>query len=225
MLKIGHRGAMGYAPENTMKSFEKALELGVDVIEVDVHRAKSGEIVVIHDETVTRTMGREGEVAKMTLRELQALDAGAGERIPTLSQVLDYVNRRAKINIEIKNIGFAADMLKIIKHFVEKKNWSYEDFFVCSFIHPELRFIKELEPRVRISPLIMGLPETYAEFGEKLGAFSVNMDFEFINQEFVDDAHRRGIQVFAWTVNEPQDIARMKILGVDGIISDFPDRI
>ncbi len=120
MLKIGHRGAMGYAPENTLGSFAKALELGVDGIELDVHVCKSGEVVVIHDERVDRTTNGKGQVKEMTLKELKELDAGKGERIPTLEEVLDFVDRRAFIDIELKAEGIGNSVADIVRKYIQE---------------------------------------------------------------------------------------------------------
>lgn len=224
-LKIGHRGAMGYAPENTLKSFKKGLELNVDAVELDVYVCKSGELVVIHDDKVDRTTNGHGYVIEKTLAELRSLDAGQWEKIPLLTEVFDLVNRQAKINIELKGTGTAAPVAKLIEEYVANKNWKYEDFVVSSFNHYELLVFNKLIPQIAIGALITGIPIGYAEFAEKVNATSVNLNIEFINQEFVDDAHQRGLKVFVFTGNDQDDIKRMKQLGVDGMFSNFPDRL
>ena len=224
-VKIGHRGAMGYEPENTLLSFKKALELGVDAIELDVYACKTGELVVIHDDKVDRTSNGKGYVIEKTFDELRALDAGKGEKIPTLSEVLDLVNRKVKVNIELKGVGTAKPVSNLIKDYVDNKGWNFDDFIVSSFNHYELKEFGELSPNIKIGALIVGIPIGFAEFAEKLNAHSVNLCVEFINQEFVDDAHKRGMKVYVWTVNDADEIRRMKSLGIDGIFSNFPDRL
>src|SRR6056297_2287931 len=105
VLKIGHRGAMGYEPENTLRSFKKAIELNVDMVELDVYVCSSGELVVIHDDKVDKTTNGKGYVSEKSFDELRKLDAGMGEKIPTLQEVLDLIDKRAKVNIELKGKG------------------------------------------------------------------------------------------------------------------------
>jgi glycerophosphoryl diester phosphodiesterase len=225
LLKIGHRGAMGYAPENTLLSFKKALELKVDAVELDVYVCKTGELVVIHDDKVDRTTDGHGYVTYKTFEELRNLDAGQGEKIPTLEEVFDLIDRKVKVNIELKGTRTAQPVFELIENYVKNKCWNYDDFLISSFNHYELKRFNELNPEVKIGALITGIPIGFAEFAEKVNASSVNLCIEFINQAFVDDAHERGLNVFVWTVNDLDDIERMKQLGVDGIFSNFPDRL
>ncbi len=225
IIKIGHRGAMGYAPENTLKSFKKALELNVDAVELDVYVCKSGELVVLHDNKVDRTTNGKGYIAEKTLDELKTLDAGGGEKIPLLSEVFDIIDKQVKINIELKGISTAKPVYELIENYVKNKSWKYDDFIISSFNHYELKKFKELNPNIKIGALIAGIPIGFAEFAKKINADSVNLCIEFINQEFVDDAHKRGLKVYVQTVNDLDDIKRMKNLNVDGIFSNFPDRL
>ena len=216
---------MGYEPENTLLSFKKALELTVDAIELDVYVCKTGELVVIHDDKVDRTTNGKGYVMEKTFDELRNLDAGKGGKIPTLSEVLNLVGGKIKVNIELKGVGTAKPVSDLIEDYVCNNGWKYDDFMVSSFNHYELKEFKELIPCVKIGALIVGIPIGFAEFAEKINASSVNLCVEFINQEFVDDAHKRGMRVYVWTVNDADEIKRIKSLGVDGIFSNFPDRL
>lgn len=225
VLKIGHRGAMGYAPENTLKSFKKAIELNVDAIELDVHICKSGEIVVIHDKKVDRTTNGSGYVKEKTFDELRNLNAGDGEKIPLLSEVLDLINRKVKINIELKGDNTAKPVSELIEYYVKNKSWDYDDFILSSFNHYELKKFKELNSKIKTGALIDAIPIGFSEFAEKLKVNSVNLSLESINQEFVDDAHKRNLNVNVYTVNDLDDIQRIKNLNVDGIFSNFPDRL
>lgn len=228
ILKIGHRGAMGYEPENTLRSFRKAVELNVDMVELDVHVCKTGELVVIHDDKLDRTTNGKGDVSETSFRELRKLNAGKGEKIPSLQEVLDLINKKVNINIELKGKGTAIPVFEIIETYVKEKAWSYDDFFVSSFNHYELKKFSKLNPKVKIGALIDKMPVNLAKLAENLNvffAYSINPPVEVINQKFVDDAHKRGLKVFVWTVNGAEDIERMKQLNVDGIFSDFPDRI
>lgn len=225
MIKIGHRGACGYEPENTLRSFRRALELGVDMIEFDVHKCKSGELVVIHDDRVDRTTNGKGYVSGMDLRDLKNLDAGKGEKIPLLSEVIGLVDGRTRLNIELKGPGTAADTCRVISDCVKTKKWTWKDFLVSSFNHYELRIVRREEPRIFIGALITGIPIGYSKFAERVGAYAVIPSIEFINRKFIDDSHKRGMKVFVYTVNDPEDIRRMKDMGVDGMFSNFPDRL
>jgi glycerophosphoryl diester phosphodiesterase len=225
ITKIGHRGAMGYAPENTLKSFKKALECNVDAVELDVYVCKTGELVVIHDDKVDRTTNGKGYVIEKTFDELRELDAGDNEKIPLLSEVLDCIDKKVKVNIELKGMHTAQSVNDLIEEYVTNKGWEYEHFLVSSFNHYELKEFNTLNSNVPIGALITGIPIGLAEFAEKVNATYVNLCIEFITQEFVDDAHSRGMKVFVWTVNDMDDIERMKALGVDGIFSNFPDRL
>ena len=225
MLKIGHRGAKGYEPENTLISFKKALELKVDMVELDVYVCKTGELVVIHDDKVDRTTNGIGYVVGKTFDELRKLDAGKGEKIPTLEEVFDLIDRKVKINVELKGEGTAKPVYELIEKYIKEKSWEYDDFLISSFNHYALKEFNDLNPNIRIGALITGIPIGFAEFAEKVNSYSVNLDLEFINREFVDDAHKRGLKVFVHTVNDADDIERMKALKVDGMFSNFPDRL
>jgi glycerophosphoryl diester phosphodiesterase len=225
MIKIGHRGARGYEPENTLRSFKKALELKVDAVEFDVHICKSGEIVVVHDEKVDRTTNGKGFVAEKTFSELRKLDAGKEEKIPLLNEVLDLINRRVKVNIELKGDGTVKPVSNLIDEYVKKKNWKYSDFLVSSFEHIWLEDIKKINPRISIGVLIEKNLNQGLKVAEMIKAYSVNPDLKLVNKKFVENAHEKGMKVFVWTVNKKEDIEKMKSFGVDGIFSDYPDRI
>jgi glycerophosphoryl diester phosphodiesterase len=225
MIKIGHRGAKGYAPEDTLKSFQKALDLGVDVVELDVQVCKTGELVIIHDKKVDRTTNGSGYVAEKTFHELRNLDAGENEKIPELMEAFDLINRKAKINIEMKSVKTAKLVHELIEEYVKSRSWQYHDFWVSSFNHRELQKFHLLNPDVKIGALISSIPLSLAVFAEELGADSVNISDEFVNKELVDDAHRRGLKVYVHTVNDFDEIERVRQLQVDGIFSDFPDRL
>jgi glycerophosphoryl diester phosphodiesterase len=224
MKIIGHRGAYGYEPENTLASFKKAIELDVDMIELDAYVLAGGELVVMHDDKVDRTTNGTGYVVDFTLEDLRSLDAGNGEKVPLLSEVLDLVNKKMPVNIELKGVGTAEYVARLLHLYKTEKGWSDDLFFVSSFNHVELAEFTRLMPTVQTGALIVGIPLTYAAFAEELGSVSVNLDLEFITPEFVSDAHRRNLKVFAFTVDDERDVKRLRTLGVDGIFSNFPDR-
>ena len=221
---FGHRGARGHEPENTLRSVRTALALGADGVEVDVYLA-GGQLVVIHDRTLGRTTNGSGFVTKKSFTYLRSLDAGLGERIPTLAEVFDTVNRRALINVELKGAQTAAPVVVLIDEYVRQRDWHYEDFLVSAFDHAQLREVKKLRPEIRTGALVTNVPRGFAAFAERLGAWSVNVAKENVTPRLVADAHQRGLKVFAYTVNEPADITRMATLGADGVFTDFPERV
>jgi len=225
MWKIGHRGACGHGPENTLTSMKKALTLGVHGFEFDIQMSKDGEPVVIHDETVDRTTNGSGLVSGYTFRELQLLNVKGNERIPTLRNVLDLVDKRCRLFIELKAENATKPVADILRHYVSHFGWSYEQLFVVSFDHLQLADIHNLNPELHTGANIEGIPVSLAAIAEEAGAWSINPYIGCINQKLVDDAHRRKLKVITWTANEPLHIAKAKSLGVDGIISDYPDRL
>lgn len=225
MLNIAHRGASGYEPENTIRSFKRALDLGAGALGIDVHVCKSGEVVVIHDSTTDRTTDRFGKVSEMNLRVLRELDAGKGEHISTLQEVLDFVDRRMKLDIELKEVGCAKPTYDVIRYATEN-GWSYDDFFISSFLRSELDAVRALDERVQLSVLFDWLTQHRAmEYAEKIGAYSINPLVSLVDEDLIRTAHEKGIKVFPWVANEKEDIMRMKSLGVDAIFSDYPDRV
>lgn len=224
-LRIGHRGAAGYEPENTLLSFKKALKLKVDLVELDAQICKTGQVVVIHDAKIDRTTKETGFVTQKTFQELRALDVGKGQRIPTLQEVLDVLDRKIRVNIEIKGSDAAKPVFDIMQTYVSQKGWSWDDFLVSSFNHYELLEFNRLTSKVKVGAVIAGVPIGYAECATRVNAYSLHPSKEFINQALVDDAHKRGMKVFAYTPNDMDFIQKVKSLGVDGLFSDFPDRL
>jgi glycerophosphoryl diester phosphodiesterase len=225
MKIIAHRGASGYRPENTLASFAKALELRVDMIELDVHVLKTGELVVIHDDTVDRTTDGTGHVSEFGLEQLRQLDAGHGQRIPLLTEVLELIDRKLPVNIELKGKGTAAPVAALIRDYTEHKDWSKGLFMVSSFDRHELQVFMRLLPSIRVGALFEGEPKHYASLARHNSAFSANMNSVFVTNKNVYKAHKRGLKVYAYTVNDIAEAERMEELQVDGIFSDFPDKI
>jgi glycerophosphoryl diester phosphodiesterase len=222
MLIIGHRGAADLAPENTLKSIGMALAFPVDMIEIDISLCKSGEAVVMHDDRVDNLTDGEGYISDLSLEQLKKLDAGEGERIPTLQEVIDLIDGRCPLNIEIKGRGSAREVARIVKEEVLQKGRSYEDFLVSSFDHIELKKFHEFCSEVRISPIISCLPLSLASLAEEIGGWSLNLKLEYISREIVEDAHRRGLKLLVYTVNRPGELKKLKEMGVDGVFTNNP---
>ena len=225
ILKIGHRGASGYEPENTLIAFQKAIDLKADGIELDVHLSSDGVLVVIHDETIDRTTNGKGEVNKMTLQELKSFTSENKQKIPTLIEVFDLVNRRCFINIELKGIGTSKPVNELINHYILDKNWNNNDFLISSFDWKMLEEFHLLNPKIRVGVLTEEAIEEALAFAKKIKAFSIHPDYQLLSKENVALLHENGFEVFTWTVNSKEAIQKIKSFHVNGIISNFPDRI
>jgi glycerophosphoryl diester phosphodiesterase len=225
MLKIGHRGAKGYEPENTLIAFEKAINLGVDGIELDVHLSSDSELIVIHDETVDRTTNGKGEVNQLSVKELKALKIDNEQQIPTLTEVLDLVNKRCFINIELKGIGTAQPVNQLISHYISEKNWNYNNFIISSFDWKMLEETHSLDSKIKIGVLPEESIDKALAFAKKINAFAIHPDYELLSKENVILMQQNGFEVYPWTVNSENAIQKIKSFNVNGIISDFPDRI
>ena len=220
---FGHRGACGYEPENTIASFSKALELGVDGVEFDIHLSLDNFPIVIHDETLERTTNGKGYVKEKTLAELKELDAGDGEKIPTVEDVLNLVNRKAQVNLELKAVGTALPIAKIIKYYVRYKGWDYKDFIISSFKHEELKLFYKTLPNAKVGLLVNAGLSSHFGIAEKLKAFSINIPLELATKKNVGKINERSLKVFVFTINDKESAQRMEMLGVDGIFSNYPD--
>jgi glycerophosphoryl diester phosphodiesterase len=223
LLCIGHRGAMGHAPENTLLSIHKALELGTPCIEMDVYNV-DGHLVVFHDSRLERTTNGTGYLMDQQFENLRTLDAGKGERIPTLKEAFEAIQLKAGVNIELKGPGTAGPVVAFIGE-MRKTGWNDDLLLVSSFNHRELSLVRGLDPEIKVGAMMVGLPVDDAVFGESLGAYSVHLSLEFIDPGFVKDAHARGFRVFVFTVDHPEDIQKMRELGVDGVFTNYPERV
>jgi glycerophosphoryl diester phosphodiesterase len=223
MLCIGHRGAKGYLPENTLGSIRKALDLGGRYIEIDVYNVE-GHLVAFHDNRIERTTNGEGYIQAQSFNYLRTLDAGNGECIPTLAEVCQLINAEACLNIELKGPNTAALVTATIAQLVEQ-GWNKNVFLVSSFNHRQLAEMQKLDDEILLGALMCGLPVDDAKYAQDLRAFSVHPSIEFLDQRFIEDAHARNLKVFAYTVNHPEDIQKFYQLGVDGVFTDYPDRV
>ncbi len=234
-FKIGHRGAPGSPrrAENTIYSFKKAVAAGANAVEFDVRRCASGEIMVIHDATVDRTTNGRGKVSEKTYEELARLDAGLGERIPKFEEVLDLFGSKLFLDIELKEGGLTADVKKMI---VERK---LKNVIVSAFDKDDreessssswddLALVRPVaEIGIIVSAKKMGAlgSKILIDFAKKYDASAIFPNYRTTGGEFVDLAHSAGMKVNVWTVNEAEDIKRLKEIGIDGIVSDFPERL
>jgi len=224
LLNIGHRGAMGHAPENTLASFAKAVELNVDMVELDIYEVE-GQLLVFHDDRLERTTNGKGYIWDHSFSDLRKLDAGQGQKIPTLDEVIKILPQQTLVNIELKGRTATAAVISYIQDRVNNFNDKKGRYLVSSFIHQELKKVRKLDRSIKIGALCCSELIGLAKFAEQLNAYSVNPSVEFVSKEFVQDAHRRGLKVYVYTVNHPSDIQRMHEMEVDGIFSNYPDRV
>ncbi len=225
VLKIAHRGASGYEPENTLAAFSKAIEMGVDIIELDVRVCKTGELVVFHDMTLERTTNGNGLIADTSLGELKKLDAGNGEQIPTLEEAIDLVDKRAVFNIEMKGTGVADPLAAILKNYLNNKGYSPELFIVTSFNRKEFYKFSLVNPGVRLGILVGRDILDILIRAKRYNAYSIHLPQTYLKKWLVRLLQRKNFRVFVYTPNSIWDIAKAKVIGVDGIFSDYPDRI
>jgi len=193
--------------------------LNVDGIELDVHLSSDGEIIVIHDETIDRTTNGKGFVNQLTTLDLKKYE------IPTLIEVLELINQNCFINIELKGNGTAKPVVDLISHYIADKNWISTDFLVSSFDWKMLEEVHLVNPKIRIGVLTEESISAALAFAKKIKAFSIHPDYRLLSKENVALMQENGFEVYAWTVNSNSAIQKIKSFNVNGIISDFPDRI
>ena len=224
-LVIGHRGAMGHETENTLPSIQKAMDLGVDMIEIDVFKLKSGEVVVFHDDTVDRLTNGPGSIEGYNIIELKKLIVNGGHQIPILQDVLKLIDNKVALNIELKGAGTADRVNFIMNYYINKKNWSPENFVISSFNWDELKEMRKLNTDVAIAVLTEENPIDAIPMAKELQAVAINPYFKKLDLDVANQIHDAGFKIYTWTVNEPEDIDAMKKLAVDGIITNFPERV
>ena len=214
MIKIGHRGAKGHVAENTLASFEKAMEVGVDMIELDVFLSKDNIPVVIHDKTIDRTTNSNGFVSDFLAIELQKLG------IPTLEDVFQLVNHQCDINVEIKEF----EAVKSVLDLIHSNIFSKDKILISSFDWNALQEVRFHDNDIRIGVLTETDVDLALAFAKFIKAYSIHPFHHLLTKENVIQMQSKNFKVFPWTVNEPEDIIFVKLLNVDGIITDFPDR-
>lgn len=223
-LVIGHRGAMGHETENSLASVQKALDLGVDMIEIDVFKIESGEIVVFHDQTVDRLTNGPGNIEDYNITDLKLLTLDGGHKIPMLQDVLKLIDNRVALNIELKGANTADRVNHAIQFYTKSRGWSHGNFLISSFNWDELRAMRKFNDSVAIAVLTEDNHLDAINVAKELKAVAINPDFETLDADVTKKIKDAGFKIYTWTVNEPKDIAAMKELGVDGIITNFPER-
>jgi glycerophosphoryl diester phosphodiesterase len=225
ILNIGHRGAMGHEPENTLASIKKAIDLGADGFEIDVFKCLSGEIVLFHDKHLDKLTDGEGLIEKKSLIDLKKLSVlGTENKIPTLEEVLNIINKQVFLNIELKGKNTAKASLELVEKFINQKKISSQNILFSSFDWNELEKVRELNSDVKIALITENDPLLAIETAKKLKAFAINPNYKDLSKKNIKIIHNNDFKIYTWTVNNKRDISKMKLLKVDGIITDFPDR-
>lgn len=234
VIRIAHRGASGHAPENTLAAFQKAIEIGVDAVECDVHCTTDGHVVVSHDHTLERATDSKGTIADMTLDEVKKADAGswfhprfADERIPTLREALKLTKEKVITVIEIKQQNITGQVIKEIENTA-----SEAEVVLISFHANALSDAQEINPRIpraflsgggRVVRRFLGIMSLIQQACEIGGA--LDLSSKIITPQLVKESHRRGVSVWAWTVDDEEEIKKLAAMGVDAITSNYPERL
>ena len=221
ILKIAHRGASGYAPENTLAAFEKAVALGVDMIEFDVRMTRDRELVIFHDSRISRVTNGKGSLKRYTYQQLSQFHV-QGFPIPKLSDALAVIGDKCQINIEIKQRGLADDIAAIVKNFN-----LHQKILISSFIHSELVRIRTVDRDLRVAVLLSSGASCRSaiKLAKKLEAEALNIPLNKCNPRFIRAVKNAGIKLNVWTIDEYEEISWLKELGIDGIYTNYPDRI
>lgn len=229
-LRIAHRGASGHAPENTLAAFRKAIEIGVDGVEMDIRLSADGEVVVLHDASLERTTNAVGDVARMTFAEIREADAGSGERVPTLTEALEVIPTDVLAFVEIKALAVTEHAVRIVQEMDR-----LDQVVIISFNPAALRMLRKLDPRLPMGLLQGGSASKYTDAStvgiellhraQATGTSTVSVDWKLLNPQVVRDIRRRGGSLWTWTINDLDDIRRVADMGVQAITSDYPDRL
>ncbi|RLE85915.1 MAG: glycerophosphodiester phosphodiesterase [Thermoprotei archaeon] len=220
MMVIGHRGMRFVEPENTIRAIERAINHGVDAVEVDVRMTKDRKLIIMHDETVDRTTNGKGRVRDLTLAQIKNLDAGKGETVPTLEEVLEIIKDKTKLILEIKE----ADTVKQVVGSVEKYGM-WRDVIPISFYHTAILEVKKMKPNVEAGVIFVCEPLEPQELALWANASWIAPNLSYTTERLVSKAHGSGLKVNVWVVNTKEDVLKAKELGVDAITTDRADLI
>lgn len=217
---IGHRGAPSLEPENTRRSFARALALGVAGVELDVQLTKDGRLAVIHDETLDRTTNGRGAVRDYTLAEIQRLDAGRGEPVPALEEIFDLVRGKARLLVELKQPEAAPALLRFFQ-----EHQAFEFATAISFWHPAIKALKEAEPRLNTGALMVGCPADPVGLARTARADTLVLNYRYVNRELAEAAHRENIRVIVWNIDDPGVLAPYLAMDLEAICTNRAQEI
>jgi len=194
------------------------------LLQIDVHCCKTGEVVVIHDDTVDRTTQGKGQVAELSWTELKKLRTSEGFKIPLLSEVLDIIDAKCVLNVELKGIGVAIPTIELLNSYIKKSKWNYENIILSSFDHSQLFQVKKITSAYRLGVLTEKMIPNILNVAQSLEAFSVHPPITSLTNQAVAQAKENGYKVYVWTVNKESDMAKLKDWQIDGMITDFPNK-
>lgn len=220
VIRVGHRGAAGHAPENTVAAIHAGIACEVEFVEIDLRCTADGALVALHDATVNRTTDGRGRIDRLSLQEVKRLDAGNSTEIPTLEEALEAAGRRTGLMLELKVRGIAQQTVDTVRHTNFKGPLLY-----ASFLHDELTQVREADPSASLMVLFDRFPPASVARAMKYAPSHIGLRHINATHRLVEAFHRANLHVFVYTPNRAADIQRAISLGVDGIISNFPDRI
>lgn len=240
ILKVGHRGACGYEPENTLLSFQKAIDIGVDMIELDVHLSKDDQVIVMHDESIDRTTNGQGKIIEKYIDEIQKVNINNNQSIPTLEEVVKLINKKCAINIEIKNKKAAKQVLKVWNN----NNLSSNSLISSNHVSA-LKFIKQEQPEIQTALIYYATKTDIRQYIFTILSWIswpitkfiilkraniakvdwINLAKEFAFKKFIKSLQNKNYKIGVWVVNKKRHIKKFSKYNVDAIISDYPDRL
>jgi len=218
---------MGHVLENTIESVKKAIELNVDGIEIDVFKSKTGELVVYHDPFLSRLSNSNAFIEQISLDSIKKVELIGGFSIPSLEEIVDIIPEKIFLNIELKGKDTANETNKIIINYLNKYNLPSSKFIISSFIWDELKKIRSINKDVPIAILVDSLYkiDDAIKLAKQINAFALNPNNKFITKGIVNKIQSNNIKVYPYTINTPKNIRRIRSMGVDAIITDYPERI
>ena len=227
ILVVGHRGAMGHVLENTIESVQKAIELNVDGIEIDVFKSKTGELVVYHDPFLSRLSNSNAFIEQISLDSIKNVELMGGYFIPTLNEIVDIIPEKIFLNIELKGQDTSFETNKIISNYLNTYNFPASKFIISSFIWDELKKIRSINKDIPIAILVDSLHkiDDAIKLAKQINAVALNPNKNFITKEIVNKIQSNNIKVYPYTINTLRNIRRVRSMGVDAIITDYPERI
>jgi glycerophosphoryl diester phosphodiesterase len=217
---MGHRGAPVVEPENTLRSLRRALAMGVAMVELDVQLTKDGGLAVIHDETLDRTTNGQGPVRNFTLAELKRFDAGRGEPVPSLEEVFVLVKGKAHLLVELKQPEAAQALLRFFQ-----EHEAFDFATIISFWHPVVKALKEQEPRLKTGVLMVGCPADPVGVAQVAHADALVLNYRYVDRELADAAHRQGIKVIVWNIDDPEILEPYLAMNLYAIGTNRPQEI
>ncbi|MGD2151501.1 MAG: glycerophosphodiester phosphodiesterase family protein [Desulfobacterales bacterium] len=222
MFVIGHRGAAGHAPENTIESIDCAIEMGVDYIEIDVQPTRDGRLVVFHDRTMRRLTGLHGYVREYTFVELaEKANLSNRQKIPSFEEVCDLVSKsNVGLFVEIKSPGIESIILKTLR-----KYFDISSCLMGSFYHRSILKLKQIDPTVKTIALMVGVPLTTRNIVRDSQCNYLGLGIGSLDEQQIQEVRSEGCGVIVWTVDEADELPLLCELGIDGVVSNFPDKI